>query len=135
MIASVNCLRDGEWISFAAELEQAGADALELNIFILPTDEFMESAEIENMYFNIVKHVKTVVNIPVIVKISRYFTNLPAFVSKLKAYGANAVTVFNRFYEPDIDIENMKVGAASVFSTPVDLRTTLRWDWNPGRKR
>ena len=127
VIASVNCLRDGEWISFAAELEQAGADALELNIFILPTDEFMESAEIENMYFNIVKHVKTVVNIPVIVKISRYFTNLPAFVSKLKAYGANAVTVFNRFYEPDIDIENMKVGAASVFSTPVDLRTTLRW--------
>lgn len=127
VIASINCLKDGEWISFANELEKAGADALELNAFILPTDEFVESAEVENMYFEIVKHVKSVVNIPVIVKISRYFTNLPAFTSKLKAYGADAVTIFNRFYEPDIDIERLAVGAASVFSTPVDLRTTLRW--------
>ena len=87
----------------------------------------MESAEIEALYFSIVKHVKSVVKIPVIIKISRYFTNLPAFVSKLKAYGADAVTVFNRFYEPDIDIEQMTVGAASVFSLPADLRTTLRW--------
>lgn len=127
VIASINCLKDGEWISFACELEKAGADALELNAFILPTDEFVESAEVENLYFQIVKHVKAVVKIPVIIKISRYFTNLPAFVSKLKAYGADAVTVFNRFYEPDIDIERMTVGSASVFSMPTDLRTTLRW--------
>lgn len=90
VIASINCLRDGEWISFASELEKAGADALELNAFILPMDEFAESVEVENMYFDIVKHVKKVVKIPVIVKISHYFTNLPAFVSKLKAYGADA---------------------------------------------
>ena len=115
VIASINCLRDGEWISFASELEKAGADALELNAFILPMDEFAESVEVENMYFDIVKHVKKVVKIPVIVKISHYFTNLPAFVSKLKAYGA------------DIDIERIAVGAASVFSMPADLRTTLRW--------
>lgn len=127
VIASINCMKDGEWMSFAGELEKAGADALELNAFILPTDEFMESSEVENMYFDIVKHVKAVVKIPVIIKISRYFTNLPAFVSKLKAYGADAVTIFNRFYEPDIDIERMTVGAASVFSMPTDLRTTLRW--------
>lgn len=127
VIASINCLRDGEWISFACELEKAGADALELNAFVLPTDEFMESVQIENMYFDIVKHVKSVVKIPVIMKISRYFTNLPALVSKLKAYGADAVTVFNRFYEPDIDIERLSVGSASVFSMPTDLRTTLRW--------
>ncbi len=127
VIASINCLRDGEWISFATELEKAGADALELNVFVLPTDEFMESNAVESMYFDIVKHVKSVVKIPVIVKLSRYFTNLPAFVSKLKAYGADAVTVFNRFYEPDIDIEHLTVGAASVFSLPADLRTTLRW--------
>ena len=127
VIASINCLKDGEWVSFACELEKAGADALELNAFILPTDEFLESAEVENLYFEIVKHVKAVVNIPIIVKISRYFTNLPAFVSKLKAYGANAVTIFNRFYEPDIDIERLAMSAASVFSTPVDMRTTLRW--------
>ena len=78
VIASINCLRDGEWISFASELEKAGADALELNAFILPMDEFAESVEVENMYFDIVKHVKKVVKIPVIVKISHYFTNLPA---------------------------------------------------------
>lgn len=114
-------------VSFASELEKAGADALELNAFILPMDEFAESVEVENMYFDIVKHVKKVVKIPVIVKISHYFTNLPAFVSKLKAYGADAVTIFNRFYEPDIDIERIAVGAASVFSMPADLRTTLRW--------
>ena len=111
----------------ASKLEKAGADALELNAFILPMDEFAESVEVENMYFDIVKHVKKVVKIPVIVKISHYFTNLPAFVSKLKAYGADAVTIFNRFYEPDIDIERIAVGAASVFSMPADLRTTLRW--------
>ena len=89
-----------------------------MNAFILPMDEFAESVEVENMYFDIVKHVKKVVKIPVIVKISHYFTNLPAFVSKLKAYGADAVTIFNRFYEPDIDIERIAVGAASVFSMP-----------------
>lgn len=127
VIASINCLRDGEWVSFASELEKAGADALELNIFILPIDEFLESAEVEKLYFDVVRHVKSVVKIPVIIKLSRYFTNLPAFVSKLKAYGADAVTIFNRFYEPDIDIERMALGAASVFSLPVDLRTTLRW--------
>jgi len=127
VIASINCLRDGKWISFASELEKAGADALELNAFILPTDEFMESADVEKLYFDIVKHVKSVVRIPVVVKISRYFTNLPAFVSKLKAYGADAVTVFNRFYEPDIDIEQLALGAASVFSTSADITTTLRW--------
>lgn len=127
VIASINCLQDGEWVSFAHELEKAGADALELNAFILPTDEFKESAEMEKRYFEIVRHVKAVVNIPLIVKISRYFTNLPAFVSKLKAYGANAVTVFNRFYEPDIDIDRMTIGAASVFTVPADIRTTLRW--------
>lgn len=127
VIASINCLKDGEWISFAQELEKAGADALELNMFILPTDEFMDSAAIENMYFDTVKHVKQEVRIPLIVKIGRYFTNLPAFVSKLKAYGADAVTIFNRFYEPDIDIERLTMSAASVFSMPTDLRTTLRW--------
>lgn len=127
VIASINCLQDGEWISFARELEEAGANALELNVFMLPTDEFLESADLENRYFEILKHVKSVVNIPIIIKISRYFTNLPAFVSKLKAYGADAVTIFNRFYEPDIDIDKMLVGAASMFSGSSDLKTTLRW--------
>lgn len=127
VIASINCLHDGEWITFAKDLEKAGADALELNIFVLPLDEFKESVEVENTYYDIVKHIKSQVKIPVCVKISHYFTNLSTFVDKLKAYGADAVTLFNRFYEPDIDIENMKVGVADVFSKADDIRASLRW--------
>lgn len=127
VIASINCLSDGEWMSFAKELENAGADAIELNAFILPLNEFTESADIENIYYDIVKHVRKQVKIPVIMKLSHYFTNLPMFVSKLKALGADAVTLFNRFYEPDIDIERMAIGVASVFSLPTDLRHSLRW--------
>lgn len=127
VIASINCLRDGEWMSFAKELEIAGADAIELNAFVLPLDPFTESADIENIYFDIVRHVKSQIKIPVIMKIGDYFTNLPMFVSKLKALGADAVTLFNRFYEPDIDIERMKITAASVFSLPQDLSVSLRW--------
>lgn len=127
VIASINCLRNGEWISFARELEHAGADAIELNAFILPLDEFKESSEIENIYYEIVKQVKAQVKIPLIMKIGNYFTNLPMFVSKLKALGADAVTLFNRFYEPDIDIERVTIGVASVFSLPTDLRQSLRW--------
>lgn len=127
VIASVNCFSGGEWVSFAKQLEEAGADALELNVFILPVNAFASSQEIENIYFDIVKSVKRSANIPVAVKISHYFTNLPAFVGKVKAQGANAVTLFNRFYEPDIDIDALAIGAASVFSTPEELRATLRW--------
>lgn len=127
VIASINCLSNGEWTSFAKELENAGADAIELNAFILPLDEFKESADIENVYYDIVKYVKAQVKIPVIMKIGHYFTNLPMFVSKLKALGVDAVTLFNRFYEPDIDIERMTMSVASVFSLPTDLRQSLRW--------
>ena len=127
VIASVNCFSGGEWVLFARQLEEAGADALELNVFILPVNEFKESAEVENVYFEIVKSIKSQVKIPVAVKISHYFTNLTAFVDKIKAYGADATTLFNRFYEPDININTLEMGAASVFSTAAELRTTLRW--------
>lgn len=127
VIASVNCFSGGEWVTFARQLEEAGADALELNVFILPVNQFKESVEVENVYFEIVKSIKDQVKIPVAVKISHYFTNLSAFVDKIKAYGANATTIFNRFYEPDININTLEMGAASVFSTATELRTTLRW--------
>ena len=127
VIASVNCFSGGEWVSFARQLQDAGADALELNVFILPVNEFTESAEVENVYFEIMKSIKEQVKIPVAIKISHYFTNLSAFVDKMKAYGANATTIFNRFYEPDININSLTMGAASVFSTATELRTTLRW--------
>ena len=127
VIASVNCFSGGEWVTFARQLEEAGADALELNVFILPVNQFKESVEFENVYFDIVKSIKGQIKIPVAVKISHYFTNLSAFVDKIKAYGANATTIFNRFYEPDININTLEMGAASVFSTATELRTTLRW--------
>lgn len=127
VIASMNCFSGGEWISFAHQLQDAGADALELNVFILPVNEFTESAEVENVYFEIMKSIKEQVKIPVAIKISHYFTNLSAFVDKMKAYGANATTIFNRFYEPDINISTLTMGAASVFSTATELRSTLRW--------
>lgn len=127
VIASVNCFSGGEWVSFARQLQDAGADALELNVFILPVNEFKESADVENVYFEIMKSIKEQVKIPVAVKISHYFTNLSAFVDKMKAYGANATTIFNRFYEPDININSLTMGAATVFSTATELRTTLRW--------
>ncbi len=127
VIASVNCFSGGEWVSFARQLQDAGADALELNVFILPVNEFTESAEVENVYYEIMKSIKEQVKIPVAIKISHYFTNLSAFVDKMKAYGANATTIFNRFYEPDININSLTMGAASVFSTATELRTTLRW--------
>ena len=127
VIASVNCFSGGEWVSFARQLQDAGADALELNVSILPVNEFTESAEVENVYYEIMKSIKEQVKIPVAIKISHYFTNLSAFVDKMKAYGANATTIFNRFYEPDININSLTMGAASVFSTATELRTTLRW--------
>ncbi|MDL2331273.1 dihydroorotate dehydrogenase-like protein [Odoribacter sp. OttesenSCG-928-A06] len=127
VIASINCIKEGEWIDFAQKIEEAGADALELNIFLIPLDEFKESSEVEEIYYNIVKRVKAQIGIPVIVKLGRNFTNLSTFVSKLKGYGADAVTLFNRFYEPDIDIDKMTLGAAPVFSLPTDLRMSLRW--------
>ena len=127
VIASVNCFSGGEWVTFARQLEEAGADALELKVFILPVNQFKESVEVENVYFDIVKSIKGQIKIPVAVKISHYFTNLSAFVDKIKAYGANATTIFNRFYEPDININTLEMGAASVFSTATELRTTLRW--------
>lgn len=127
VIASISCSGSGEWVSFARELEQAGADALELNMFLLPTDEFASSESVENRYYDTLKAVCREVKIPVSMKIGRYFTNLSAFVDKLKGHGAAAVTLFNRFYEPDIDVERMSIGAAPVFSSPAEIRTTLRW--------
>lgn len=135
VIGSINCLKDGEWIDFARELEKAGADALELNAFILPTDEFLESAEVETMYYAIIKHVKSVIKIPVIIKLGRYFTNLPAVVSKLKAYGADAVTIFNRFYEPDIDIEKMAMYFRFGIQYGYGIAYHLALDGNPVRQR
>ena len=126
VFASINCVSDVDWTGFAAKVEEAGADGLELNIFILPVDG-ESSANYEERYFSLVEKVRKTISIPLVVKMSSYFTNILYMVNKLYAIGANAVVLFNRLYEPDINIDEMKMTSADVFSSPSDLRQTLRW--------
>lgn len=127
VIASVNCVTGDEWIAFARDLEKAGADALEINAFIMPTDRKISSADIEFRYLDILTEVRRVVKIPVAMKISNNFTNLVGMVDKLSANGAAAVVMFNRFFEPDIDLETLQMTTSSIYSSPEDLRHSLRW--------
>ncbi len=127
IIASINCISGKEWTSFAHEFEQAGADALELNLFALPTQRQQTSEEVEQLYIDIVTKVKKQVKIPVSVKIGFYFTNLVALADKLQGAGASGIVLFNRFYEPDIDINKLEIVASEVFSSPADMRRSLRW--------
>eukprot|EP01029_Cantina_marsupialis_P029602 TRINITY_DN781894_c0_g1_i1.p2 TRINITY_DN781894_c0_g1~~TRINITY_DN781894_c0_g1_i1.p2 ORF type:complete len:335 (-),score=55.39 TRINITY_DN781894_c0_g1_i1:619-1623(-) len=127
VIASINCVSSSDWTHFAKEIEQAGADAIELNAFIVPTDRNMSSAKYEELYYNIFNAVKKEVNIPISMKLGIYFTNLFTVADRLNASGADALVLFNRFYEPDIDIEDMKITSAEVLSSPGDIRKSLRW--------
>lgn len=127
IIASINCISDTEWITFAKQIENAGADALELNVFVLPSDPNRESAQNEAVYFDIVKKILEAVNIPVALKISYYFSSLAKTVTKLSWTGVKGIVLFNRFFSPDIDIENLEVKTTNVFSTPSELAISLRW--------
>lgn len=127
VIASINCYTADEWIAFARQIEDAGADALELNVFILPSDFEKEGADNEAVYFNILDQVKKKTRLPVALKISYYFSSLAKTTLKLSWAGADALVLFNRFFSPDIDTENMKVKASNVFSTPQELVISLRW--------
>lgn len=127
IIASINCMSASEWTVFAKDFENAGADALELNLFFVPTDCLRTSEEIEQHYLKIVSEVKKKISIPVSVKIGSYYTNLVAMADKLVANGADALVLFNRFYEPDINLEKLELISSEVFSSPEDFRRTLRW--------
>ncbi len=127
IIASVNCLSASEWISFAKRMEAAGADGLELNIFILPSDTKRDSEQNEQVYFDIVMEVMRQVSIPVAVKISYYFSSLAKTALKLSWTGIAGMVLFNRFFSPDIDINKMEVTSSNVFSSPDELATSLRW--------
>lgn len=127
IIASINCMSASEWTVFAKEFEDAGADALELNLFYVPTDRKKTAEEVELLYLKVVSEVKKKVKIPVSVKIGFYFTNLISMADKLVANGADALVLFNRFYEPDINIDKMELVASEVFSSPADIRRSLRW--------
>ncbi|KOH42743.1 dihydroorotate dehydrogenase-like protein [Sunxiuqinia dokdonensis] len=127
IIASINCVTSKEWTSFAHDFEKAGADALELNLFVVPTDRKQSGADIEQLYVDVLAKVKKEVNIPVGVKIGSYFSNLLNMVEKLMANGAASVTMFNRFYEPDINLDKLELSSSEVFSSPAEMSRTLRW--------
>ena len=127
VIASVNCVYSHEWIYFAQQLEAAGADALELNMFFLPSDFERTTEQKEAAYFTIIDRVVKALNIPVSLKISYYFTNLGPMIQKLSATGIAGLVLFNRFYSPDFDIEKLEVVPSNVLSNPSDLALSLRW--------
>jgi dihydroorotate dehydrogenase (fumarate) len=127
IIASINCISAHEWTDFATRIEEAGADALELNAFILPSDPEILGCELEKIYFDIVEKVKEKVNIPVSLKMSFYFSGMANFVSELSKTGIGSLVLFNRFYNPDIDLDNLKITSSHVFSSPEENAKVLRW--------
>jgi len=127
IIASINCQNSAKWVSFAKEIENAGADALEVNVYFLPIDKNKPSSEYEQTYFDLLKSLKENTKIPLIFKLGNNFTNLTYLANRLNANGISAITIFNRFYEPDIDVNNLKLTAAEIFSYPSESRKVIRW--------
>jgi len=126
IIASINCYKVSRWIDFAKKIEDVGADALELNVFLINTGEYGDRY-LEESYINIVRELRKVTRIPLIIKMARTVSNLPGLVEKLEAMGVSAVVLFNRFYQLDIDINSMEITSGPVFSNPSDFSETLRW--------
>jgi dihydroorotate dehydrogenase (fumarate) len=127
VIASLNGSSLGSWIDYARKIQQAGPDALELNLYHIPTDMDKSAAEIEQTYVDIVKAVKSSVSIPVALKLSPFFSNMANMAKKLDATGVNGLVLFNRFYQPDMDLETLEVRPNVNLSTPQAMRLPLRW--------
>ncbi|MDY0132954.1 MAG: dihydroorotate dehydrogenase-like protein [Desulforegulaceae bacterium] len=128
IIASINCFfYSVEWLAYASNLEQAGADALELNMFFPPTDFKHTKQEKEDLYFKIIDEVTKVISIPVALKISPYFTDLGPMIQKLSQTKIKGLVLFNRFFSPDFDIEKLEVKPSFMMSTPAELALSLRW--------
>lgn len=127
VIASINCYSSHEWTYFAKKIEEAGADAIELNIFIMPSDISKTSDDIEDLYFDIIDKITKKVSIPVTLKLSSYFTDLANFIKIISETKIEGLVLFNRFFSPDIDIEKRKIVPSNIFSTPGELSSSLRW--------
>jgi dihydroorotate dehydrogenase (fumarate) len=127
VIASINCVSSSEWVTFAKNIQDAGADALELNIFILPSDPRRKADQQEQVYFEILQAVMKQVKIPVSAKISYYFSGFSNMALQLSWTGIKGLVLFNRFYSPDIDIESFQITTGNVYSTPGENAITLRW--------
>ncbi len=127
VIGSLNGVSTGGWIDYAKRIEQAGADALELNMYYLATDINLTSQELEQNYVDLVKEVRGQVKIPLAVKLSPYFTALPNLANRLTQVGAKGLVMFNRFIQPDLDIETLEVTPNLILSNSNELRLPLRW--------
>ena len=127
VIASINCLTAHEWGFFAKKAEDAGADALELNMFILPSNLSQTSQDNESMYFDIVSRIAAKVKIPISLKISPYFSNLGGVIRDLSFSEIKGLVLFNRFYSPDVDIEKQEIVSSDVLSHDSDYKLSLRW--------
>lgn len=127
VIASLNGVSPGGWMKFAREMESAGADGLELNIYYIPTDPQLSGAEVEQMYIDDLKTVKSSIKIPVAIKLSPYFSAFANMATRLDQAGADALVLFNRFYQPDVDLETLDVLPNLMLSTSYEIRLPLRW--------
>jgi dihydroorotate dehydrogenase (fumarate) len=127
VIGSLNGISAGGWVDYAQKIEQAGADALELNIYYLPTDLELSSHTLEKIYVNLVREVRGVIHIPLTLKLSPFVTALPHFARRLTEAGANGLVLFNRFYQPDFDLEDFEVVPHLELSTSHELLLPLRW--------
>jgi dihydroorotate dehydrogenase (fumarate) len=127
VIGSLNGVSSGGWIHYARKIESAGADALELNLYYIPTDPALSSDDVERLYLNALKMVKQSVSIPVALKLSPYFSAMANMAKQFDEAGADALVLFNRFYQPDIDLETLEVVPNVILSTPQAMRLPLRW--------
>jgi dihydroorotate dehydrogenase (fumarate) len=127
IIGSLNGHHLGGWIDYARKIEEAGADALELNVYLIPTDPDMTSSEVESRYLEILQAVKSSVSIPVAMKLSPFFSAMAWMAKRLDDAGADGLVLFNRFYQPDIDLDNLAVVPNVILSTPHAMRLPLRW--------
>ena len=127
VIGSLNGVSTGGWIKYAHLMQEAGADALELNLYYIPTDANVAGLKLEDLYIEVLKAVKAEVNIPVALKIHPFFTSIPAIARRFSEAGADGLVLFNRFYQPDIDIEQLTVKTGITLSHPGANRLSLRW--------
>lgn len=127
VIASINCYSTGSWIDFARRIEDAKADALEVNAFFMPIDRKTSSSDAEKKYFEIIEKLTQKISIPLVMKIGQRFTNILHIVDQFHSRGVKGVVMFNRFFEPDIDIQNKDLVASPVFSENNEMRYVLRW--------
>jgi dihydroorotate dehydrogenase (fumarate) len=127
IIGSLNGVSKGGWTNYAKKIQEAGADALELNLYYIPTDLEVTSNNIEDMQVELVAEVKSAISIPLAVKISPFVTSIPNFVKRLVDAGADGLVLFNRFYQPDFDLEELEIVHSLDLSTPTEMRLPLRW--------